>query len=103
MPKYVRMQPQKYGAHITVTRPEYETPNTERWGEFHKQEIEFYYKPIVYFGEVYFWIDCYSKKLEMVRDSLNLYIDDKFDIPQKPFRKTFHLTIGNNKWENLQV
>lgn len=97
LPKSLRYSPQKYPAHISVMRGKYEIPNQKRWAEFHGDTVNYLYSPVIKFGEIYCWIDCYSLDLELLRESLNLYVIDRFTTPPAPFKKTFHMTIGNRK------
>ncbi len=98
VPKYIGIQRSKYPGHITVMRPEYETPvYPEHWGKHEGRSITFYYSPIVQSGEVYYWINCFSVELEKIRAELGLYVDDKFTAQPVGFRKCFHMTIGNCK------
>lgn len=97
LPKYLNYTRQKYPSHISVMRGKYEVPLQESWGRFHGFTIEYEYEPVIRFGEIYCWLNVFSRQLEYVRESLNLYIDDRFTKPPTPFKKTFHLTIGNKK------
>lgn len=98
IPEYVDVQPPKYPGHITVIRPEYETPiNAKFWGKYQGQSLIFHYLPLIYFGEFYCWLNCFSKDLEDIREELGLCVEDEYTIPPKGFRKCFHMTVGNFK------
>lgn len=41
-------------------RGKYEIPYQKRWAEFHGETVNYLYNPVIKFGEIYCWIDCYS-------------------------------------------
>lgn len=90
--------PQMYNAHISVIRKEVIDTSNELWGKYEGKEISFYYDGIIRNGEIYYWVNCYSKELENIRAELGLENIDKYN-PVLPgdYKKTFHFTIGNLK------
>lgn len=96
IPKYKNVNRQRYGAHISVVRKE--TPvNLDFWGKYEGLEIDFLYDTEVKWGTVYYWINCFSKKLEEIRTELGLPVSSQYTRPPDSFIKCFHLTIGNSK------
>ena len=96
IPKNIKTNPQMYDAHISVVRKEV-PPNLEFWERYEGQEIEFLYSPIIYYGEVYVWLNCFSKRLEEIRLELGLPVDSPYTRPPSGLEKTFHSTICNLK------
>lgn len=96
MPKWVKTNKQMYAPHISVVRNE--TPvNLDCWGKYQDEEVEFAYSPIVYSGQVYYWLNVFCKRLEAVRIELGLPVSTQYTLPPTGFVKCFHLTLGNNK------
>lgn len=96
IPKWIAVQPQMYPAHVSVVRKE--TPiNVEYWGRYEGEEIAFVYENIVRSGKVYFWLNVFCKRLEVVRLELGLPVRSEYTIPPEGFTKCFHCTIGNQK------
>ena len=96
IPKYKEVNRQRYGAHISVVRKEV-PPNLEKWGEYEGEEIEFWYDNTIHNGQVYWWLNCFSKRLEEVRTELGLPVSSLYTRPPDSFVKCFHLTLGNVK------
>lgn len=96
LPKYIKPNPQMYGAHISVVRREI-PPNMEFWGKYEGEEIEFFYEPGVKFDKVYCWLNVWCNRLEDIRKELGLPVFSKYTIPPEGFLKCFHTTIGNFK------
>ena len=98
MPKSMDVIRPRYEAHITVIRPDTETPqNLDFWRAHEGEIIEFYYEPIIRTGEsgVYYWLNCFSKRLEEIRLELGLPVAAVYTIPPDGFRKCFHMTVAN--------
>jgi hypothetical protein len=96
MPPYLKTNPQMYAAHISVVRREV-PPIREYWGKYEGEVIEFQYIPVVHHGRVYYWINCFSKRLEEIRIELGLPVSSEYTRPPDTFEKVFHCTIGNVK------
>lgn len=96
IPKYHKTNPQMYKPHISVVRKEV-PPNMEHWGKYEGEIIEFEYSPHVHHGQVYWWLNCWSKRLEEIRQELGLPVDSPYTRPPDGMAKTFHCTIGNTK------
>jgi hypothetical protein len=96
IPKYKCVKRQMYPAHISVVR--YETPlNLDAWGKYEGQEVEFTYDSEIKNGTVYYWLNCFSTKLEKVRTELGLPVSSEYTRPPDSWTKCFHMTIGNIK------
>lgn len=95
MPKYIRPNPQRYGAHVSVVRKE--TPDVAKWGLHEGRRLAFKYTGHVFFGQVYCWLNVFCKDLEDVRLELGLPVSSEYTRPPEGFVKCFHLTLGNFK------
>jgi hypothetical protein len=97
IPKWYTVRRQKYDQHISVVRKEV-PKNLELWGKYEGERVEFYYDPedICTDGN-YWWINCYSLRLEEIRRELGLKPKWSLREPPRPFGATFHTTIGNQK------
>ena len=96
VPKSIILNPQKYKPHISVVRKE--TPiNLDFWGKYHNKTIEFEYSNYIYNGEVYYWLNAFSTKLEDIRLELGLPVSSPYTRPPGEYKKCFHCTIGNLK------
>jgi hypothetical protein len=95
VPKYIPLARQMYVPHISVVRKETPT-NMDVWNKYNNQEIEFEYDNFIYNDEIYYWLNCYSKRLEDIR--LELGLSSTSLITRSPDgRHKFHMTIGNLK------
>jgi hypothetical protein len=96
IPKSRCVNRQRYGAHISVVR--HETPvNLDVWGKYQGEMVEFTYDSEIKWGTVYYWLNCFSKKLEEVRTELGLPVSSQYTRPPGSWVKCFHMTVGNNK------
>lgn len=96
IPRSIKPNPQKYTPHVSVVRKEV-PPNINFWNKYEGKEIELYYENIVHFGEVYCWLNVFSKPLEDIRLELGLPVSSQYTLPPEGFIKCFHTTIGNYK------
>lgn len=95
IPKHIGVQRPLYSSHISTVRNE--TPlNLEVWRKYHQKEIAFDYEAIVYYDELYYWLNAYSKTLEDIRIELGLPCTSEFT-RSPDGRHRFHITIGNLK------
>jgi len=98
IPPWKPVNKSMWSAHITLVRPGKEVPiNTEHWGKYEGESIEFLYEPRVYSGKVYYWLNIWCKRLEDIRLELGLPVISEFTLPPDGFIKCFHCTIGNMK------
>lgn len=96
IPKARYVQRQMYPAHISVVRKE-EPPSLEAWGKYEGEEIDFWYDNEIKWGQVYYWINAFSEKLEKIRTELGLPVSSQYTRPPGSWIKCFHITIGNTK------
>ena len=99
VPKYVKLNPQRHAAHISVVRNEI-PPKMEHWGKYQGELIEFLYDPFVFSGTTYYWLNAFSSRLEGIRHELGLPVSSEYTRPPGGFIKCFHLTLGNLKWQH---
>lgn len=102
IPKYKNINGLRYPAHITIVREknglEYDRPtDMSNWGQYEGETVEFFYDGIIREGEVYFWINAFSKRFEEIRTELGLSCEENFSIPPEGFQKTFHMSIANKR------
>jgi hypothetical protein len=74
----------------------------EFWGKYAGELVEFEYSHQVRNGEIYFWVDAFSKRLEEIREELGLIIHSPYIVPPKDYKHTFHITIGNVKSQSIE-
>lgn len=95
IPSYYRAVKPRYPAHVTVVRPEKEIPPKIRyWGDYEGEEVAVIYDPYILNGNGYYWLNCWSKRLEEIREELGLPNTSKYSLRPPGFNKTFHTTIG---------
>lgn len=95
IPLYYRAIKPGWPAHITVVRPKKEIPPLIRyWGDYEGEEVEFIYDSYILEGNGYYWLNCWSKRLEIIREELGLPNISKYHLMPPEFKKTFHTTIG---------
>lgn len=98
IPKWIKTNSQAYSPHITIVRNEVPV-NLDVWQNYtnSKEVIEFEYENIVHSGTVYFWLNCFSKRLEEIRLEMGLPVSSQYTLPPAGFIKCFHCTIANCK------
>lgn len=97
IPKWFTANPQASRPHITIVRVA-KPPKTKAWGNYEGEKIEFYYDPYIHQGGAYWWLDCFSKRLDEVAEELGLSLTNPFyDPPAGYGRKVWHTTIANIK------
>ena len=95
VPKTQKCQPGRYAPHVTVVRNEF-PQNMEKWGLYEDKEVDITYSTFLRYDGTYWWLDCYSKFLEQVREELGLPRFGKWNMPPDG-KACFHMTIGNSK------
>jgi hypothetical protein len=99
IPKWFKANSQMYEPHITVVR--YEKPkNLAVWGKYEGERVEFTYSNYIFQGKVYWFLDCFSKRLEEIREELGLHnapLSPDYHDPIEGLQKVFHTTIANMK------
>lgn len=96
IPKYLRVNQQRYGAHVSVVRNE-TPPNMEHWNKYQGDLVVLHYDGVIQNGEVYYWLNVFCTALEQIRVELGLPISSEFTRPPDGFSKCFHMTLGNCK------
>lgn len=95
VPKYIKLNKQKYAPHISVLRKE-QIKNKEYWMRYQNFQIEFEYNMEIFNDESYYWIRAYSNRLIEIRRELGLA--PYSGITNAPdYFPSFHITIGNTK------
>lgn len=95
IPKYFRSWKPGWPAHITVVRPEKEIPPRIRyWGDYEGEEVDFLYDYHILEGNGYYWLNAWSKRLEVIREELGLINVSSYSLRPTGYNKTFHITIG---------
>lgn len=97
IPKWHKVNSQMYAPHISVVRKEPVIPNRNKWEAYEGYEVDFLYSNYIYNGQVYWWLNAFSKKLEEIRLELGLPVSSPYTLPPEGFDKCFHLTLGNSK------
>ena len=104
LPKSVERNKPRWPAHITVVRQEKEKPvHTQYWRKYDNQSVDFYYSPIVHEGKVYYWLNAFCTDLEQIRAELGLPVVSQYTLPPEGFKKCFHITIANMKFNQLDT
>lgn len=96
IPKYYYVNGLRFPAHVSIIR--HEKPwILENWEKRQGEEIEYYYDNDIKFGNLFAWLNVFSKDLEEIRVELGLKIQTQYTVPPPGFKKTFHMSIGNFK------
>jgi hypothetical protein len=96
LPRSIWLQTQMYPAHISVIRNE-TVPRMDLWGKYENEEIAFSYSNVIRNGTLYYWLDCFSNRLEEIRAEIGLINDSLYIQTPLGYAKTFHITLGNFK------
>lgn len=96
IPKWYSINSQAAKPHITIIRRQ--RPNrTEPWGRYEGEKIEFQYDPYIHTdGKTYWWLNCYSARLEEIAEELGMELVNYIE-PVKGYKKVWHTTIANMK------
>lgn len=95
IPKYIKVNKQMYGAHISLVRNE--TPEKlSFWNKYEGKQISFTYENVIYNDSVYYWLNCYCEEFEFIRMELGL-TKNSLVTKSPDGRHTFHMTLGNLK------
>jgi hypothetical protein len=96
IPKWKTANTQAARQHITIVRAA-KPPKTKAWGKYEGERVEFWYDPYLHEGSVYWFLDCYSQRLEEIALELGLPLLNQGREPAKGFKKIFHTTVANKK------
>ena len=95
IPKYCRVNRQRYAPHISVVRDE-EIRYWSEWNGLQGKVITFWYVGIIHSDETYFWLEVNSWDLQDLRVKLGLTSTSR--ITRSPDgNHSFHITLGNVK------
>lgn len=95
VPKYFRLNKQKYAPHISVVRNEVPIL-LENWRKHDGKFIGFTYNDEIEYDEKYFWLGASSEDLEKIRVELGL-VNVNWVTKTPDGSHNFHITIGNIK------
>lgn len=96
LPKTIYLNTQMYSSHISIVRKE--TPrHPQFWGKYEGQTVGFYYNNVIRNGTLYYWLDVFSIRFEIIRVELGLTVSSPFIEPPPGFLHCFHTTLGNVK------
>lgn len=89
IPKYIKVNKPKYNPHITIVRTKYEEIQ-QNYGLWDGMRIPFLYLPLMRQDKLYFWLDCFSLHIGLLRGHLGLsWFRNNFN--------SYHCTIANFK------
>ena len=92
IPKYCRVNRQRYAPHISVVRDE----EVYEWSDLPELVI-FWYSGIIHHDDTYFWLEANSWDLQDLRVKLGLTSTSL--ITRSPDGEhDFHITLGNTKY-----
>lgn len=95
IPKYYRVNRQRYAPHISVVRDE-SILYPEELKNLDGRLITFWYSGIIHNDETYFWLEVNSWELQEIRVKLGLTSTSR--ITRSPDgNHSFHITLGNLK------
>ena len=95
VPKYFRLNKQKFAPHISVVRNEVPV-KMENWRKHEGILVPFTYNNEIEYDEAYFWLGAASKELELLRVNLGL-VNVNYVTKTPDGSHNFHITIGNIK------
>lgn len=104
IPKSLRVTRQKYPAHISVVRKQI-PPNMEFWRKYESETVPILYGNTIYNGQIYFWLNAFSLRLDEIRKELGFLINpdnpaenlEGIDRPDGDYQRIYHITLGNLK------
>ena len=97
IPKWFSVNGLRAKAHITVVRRE-KPANLKAWGKYEGEIVEYEYDPDLQTdGKLYWWLNCYSHRLEEIAEELGMAPFVNFTRPAKGYRKVWHTTVANMK------
>lgn len=89
-------RPQRYPAHLTVTRLVIPPHAKLFWMKYEGMTFSFDYDPYIRYNGVYWWLNCQSQQLRDIREELGLSSTSGMFRPPTE-EDCFHMTIGNSK------
>ena len=98
IPKYMTANKQSWPSHITVVRAGIEFPlHMNHWRAYNKEVVEFIYSSVIHMDGLYYWLNCWSHRIDEIRSELGLTIKSRVTIPPPGYSKTYHITLANKK------
>ena len=98
IPRWIATNKPRYAPHITVVRPEKETPaHPEHLSRYDGQAVDFEYSGVVHHGKIFFWLNAFSRRLEAIRAELGLQLVNAKSAPPDGYVRTFHITIAEER------
>lgn len=95
IPKYCRVNRQRYTPHISVVREE-SIIHLDRWNLLQGKTVICWYNNVIFNDETYFWLEVNSLDLQTIRVKLGLTPTNR--ITRSPNGEhSFHITLGNTK------
>jgi hypothetical protein len=91
IPKWLRQAKPGYAPHISVVRKEIPA-DLSAWGKYEGEVVEFKYSNIIHTDGKYFWLNCFSYRLEEIRSDLGLPLWGSNHLVY--YNQTWHITIG---------
>ena len=83
--------------HVTIVRRE-RPSNLSVWNKYEGEIISFEYDPDIQTdGKTYWWLNCYSHRLEEIAEELGMTPFVNYAQPAEGYRKVWHTTIANMK------
>lgn len=95
LPKAYYVKPPRSEAHVSIVRY-FEEPDRRYWNFLDGSAIRVSYIPGVQTDGTYFWLDCYSEDIGIIRKRLGLSTFRNND-SRYPIYNCYHITIGNTK------
>lgn len=96
LPKALGVCPPMRSAHVSIVRIFEDVPNKAEWGKHEGSVIGVIYCPSIQTDGIYYWLDCYSDEIGLIRRGLGLSTFRNIDY-RYPIYSSYHTTIGNTK------
>jgi hypothetical protein len=98
IPKYMTANKQSWPSHITVVRTGVEYPlHMNHWRAYHNEVVDFIYSSVIHMDGHYYWLNCFSRRIDEIRSELGLTIKSRVTIPPDGYSKCYHITLANRK------
>ncbi|TRO54806.1 hypothetical protein E2P64_08360 [Candidatus Bathyarchaeota archaeon] len=97
IPKRYRVVRPRWPAHVTIVRPEDNTPlplAKKYWEKHGGRKIGFIYDPFLIEEKGIWWFNLWSREMETIRKELKLPTKSRITVPPPGYCKTFHCTIA---------
>lgn len=101
IPKAYKVMRPRWPAHVTVIRPEENSPDISTWKRYEGDTAQFVYDPLILEEKGFWWFNLWSKKMEKIRLEFGLSIKSRITVPPPGYIKCFHCTVGNTSQSYL--